>query len=375
MIYGGPSTRQPHPAPDPDVMLSRRAKDLILHARMIARQKAHGCLHATHLILSLLEPPPDHLMYLSSMEGYLPSLHDGNRQLLGAKCKRLLEESLQGVPKLPPREKEEEGQGRDPLIDRSWEQVIRKAHDIRLESEDIFTDLEHLVHALVVCEASTLPKLLDICKIEEKFILQLSGAPQKRYLEDRRRTSGEEELPKVAPMWSPQGGDYTLGVRLAQCKYDWYPFSVPLHLLPGSCPLISAVCTDLTRKAEAGQLSERPEREDILNKLAVQMTHSGDQSCVLLGKTGVGKTAIVEEFARCIAFGRVPGLPPHSTRLLSLFAINIIAGTHRAGALKKRIGALVTEIHNCKRAGLNVIIFMGKYLPEGGVVDSERSPC
>ena len=73
----------------------------------------------------------------------------------------------------------------------------------------------------------------------------------------------------------------------------------------------------------------------------------------LIGEPGVGKTAIVEAVARCIAAGHVPP-QLQGKRLLTLDMASLLAGTKYRGEFEERVRDVLNEIRRVK----NVILFV-----------------
>ncbi|MBR4307982.1 MAG: ATP-dependent Clp protease ATP-binding subunit, partial [Oscillospiraceae bacterium] len=73
----------------------------------------------------------------------------------------------------------------------------------------------------------------------------------------------------------------------------------------------------------------------------------------LIGEPGVGKTAIVEGVARCIAAGHVPP-QLQGKRLLSLDMASLLAGTKYRGEFEERVRDVLNELRRVR----NVILFV-----------------
>ena len=86
-----------------------------------------------------------------------------------------------------------------------------------------------------------------------------------------------------------------------------------------------------------------------LDLLILTLSRRKKSNPILVGDSGVGKTAIVEGLARRVAKGEVPA----SLRGVSIFALeltNLIAGTRFRGDFEKRMKDLLSELVNHERA-------------------------
>jgi len=131
---------------------------------------------------------------------------------------------------------------------------------------------------------------------------------------------------------------------------------------------ISQYCTDLTRRARAGQLDKVIGREDeIARTMQILCRRSKNNPC-LIGEPGVGKTAIAEGLAQRIAAGNVPSrLSEKEIHLLDLTAL--VAGTQFRGQFESRIKGLIEEV---KALG-NIILFIDEVHSLVGAGDAEGS--
>jgi len=74
---------------------------------------------------------------------------------------------------------------------------------------------------------------------------------------------------------------------------------------------------------------------------------------LLIGKSGVGKTAVVEELARRMKNGRVPA-KLKDKEIIQINTSNLIAGTKYRGEFEERVNNLIKEVINNK----NIILFI-----------------
>lgn len=111
---------------------------------------------------------------------------------------------------------------------------------------------------------------------------------------------------------------------------------------------------DLTALAKRGELDPVVGRGHEIHRVIQILTRRTKNNPVLIGQSGVGKTAIVEELANEIATGRVPE-PIRGKRVLALDLAGLVAGTKYRGEFEKRLKMLTDEIVKSKRS---IILFI-----------------
>jgi len=100
---------------------------------------------------------------------------------------------------------------------------------------------------------------------------------------------------------------------------------------------------DLTKKALEQKLDPVVEREKELQRLMQILGRRTKNNPILIGEAGVGKTAIVEELARRIAFLEVPNFL-RGKRIISLNMASLVAGTKYRGEFEERINKMLKEL-------------------------------
>ena len=142
-------------------------------------------------------------------------------------------------------------------------------------------------------------------------------------------------------------------VRKARGRSVLAKFSVPLTWRYGR---------DLTDAARRGQLDPVIGRDEELTRLIQILGRKTKNNPVLIGKSGVGKTAIVEGLALRIAEGMVPPVL-QGKRLVSLDLATMLAGARIRGEFEERLKSALTLLSASK--GEFVLLIDGLHMIVG----------
>jgi len=110
-----------------------------------------------------------------------------------------------------------------------------------------------------------------------------------------------------------------------------------------STPMLDKFGTDLTARAEAGELDPVIGRVDEIEQTIEILSRRTKNNPVLVGEAGVGKTAIVEGLARAIVEESVPEALLHK-RVIALDLPAMLAGTRYRGDFEERLTKTMEEI-------------------------------
>lgn len=121
-----------------------------------------------------------------------------------------------------------------------------------------------------------------------------------------------------------------------------------------STPNLDRYSRDLTKLARENKLDPVIDRDEEIKRLIYVLSRRTKNNPVLIGQTGVGKTAIVEGLAIEIAGGRVPKILADK-RVLALDLNSLLAGTKYRGEFESRLKNVTDEIIKAHRS---IILFI-----------------
>jgi len=117
----------------------------------------------------------------------------------------------------------------------------------------------------------------------------------------------------------------------------------PFEGLFGSEPVLDRVGVDLTAQARRGDLEPVRCRDAEIARVVDILLRQGKNNPALVGRAGVGKTAIVEGLAQRIAAADVPPALK-DTKIIQLDHVSLLAGTTFRGQYEERIRQLIQSL-------------------------------
>ncbi len=132
--------------------------------------------------------------------------------------------------------------------------------------------------------------------------------------------------------------------------------------------IASETCEDYTALAENGELDPIIGRDSEIDIIINTMARRTKNNILLVGPSGVGKTAIVKGLALKLFDNQIPALK--NKRILSLNVGALMSNSKYRGELEKRVNSLVKELMEME----NVILFIDEMhvlLGAGGSSDSK----
>ena len=137
---------------------------------------------------------------------------------------------------------------------------------------------------------------------------------------------------------------------------------------------LEAFATNLNEEAKAGRIDPLIGRDSELERVIQVLCRRRKNNPLLVGESGVGKTAIAEGLAKRIVDGQVPEVVADS-EIFSLDLGALLAGTKYRGDFEKRFKAVLAELK--KKEGSILFIdevhtIIGAGAASGGVMDASN---
>ena len=137
---------------------------------------------------------------------------------------------------------------------------------------------------------------------------------------------------------------------------------------------LEAFATNLNEQAKAGRIDPLVGREQELERVIQVLCRRRKNNPLLVGESGVGKTAIAEGLAKRIVEAKVPDVVAEST-IYALDLGALLAGTKYRGDFEKRFKVVLAELKEEEGAILfidEVHTIIGAGAASGGVMDASN---
>ncbi|MEK7167840.1 MAG: AAA family ATPase [Patescibacteria group bacterium] len=122
----------------------------------------------------------------------------------------------------------------------------------------------------------------------------------------------------------------------------------------GGSAVLNKYAKDLTRMAREKKLDPVVGRKEEIARVVQILSRRNKNNPVLIGKAGIGKTAIVEGLAHLVVNDEVPPIL-RGKRVLSLDLAGLLAGTKYRGEFEQRLKKITDEITAARRM---IILFI-----------------
>ena len=142
----------------------------------------------------------------------------------------------------------------------------------------------------------------------------------------------------------------------------------------GASNPLDSFATNLNQEAEKGNIDPLIGREEELIRVVQVLSRRRKNNPLLVGESGVGKTAVAEGLAKLIVEGNVPDVLSESV-IYSLDLGALLAGTKYRGDFEKRFKALLGELKKNAHAILfidEIHTIIGAGSASGGVMDASN---
>jgi len=122
----------------------------------------------------------------------------------------------------------------------------------------------------------------------------------------------------------------------------------------GKLDALKRFSVDLTERARQGEIDPIVGRDDEIRQIIDILMRRRQNNPILTGEAGVGKTAVVEGFARWLAAGDVP--PPLKDVSLRVLDIGLLqAGASMKGEFEERLRAVIEDVQSSPKP---IILFI-----------------
>ncbi|MGB1159250.1 MAG: ATP-dependent Clp protease ATP-binding subunit ClpA [Porticoccaceae bacterium] len=138
--------------------------------------------------------------------------------------------------------------------------------------------------------------------------------------------------------------------------------------------LLKQLTTNLNEQASLGHIDTLIGRADEIERVSQILIRRRKNNPLLVGESGVGKTAIVEGLAKLIVDGKAPDAIAAST-IYALDMGSLLAGTKYRGDFEKRLKGLIKELSNLDNAILfidEIHTIVGAGATSGSVMDASN---
>ena len=212
---------------------------------------------------------------------------------------------------------------------RQTEKVLRLSYleSIKLKSQDIRT--EHLILAMLQENDNLVASMLN-----------RDGVDYERFAKLVRSDSGLE--PSGNTDFTNQTSDDDIDDAFADPLRESEKGNKKEKGKSGT-PALENFGRDLTLLAQEGKLDPIIGRQKEMDRIAQILSRRKKNNPILIGESGVGKSAIAEGLAIRIAEGRVPRTL-YNKRLMSLDLASLVAGTKYRGQFEERMKAIINEL-------------------------------
>ena len=138
--------------------------------------------------------------------------------------------------------------------------------------------------------------------------------------------------------------------------------------------LLSQFSTNLNEQALQGRIDPLIGRSEEVERVSQVLVRRRKNNPLLVGESGVGKTAIAEGLAKMIVEGNVPE-PIMGSTVYSLDMGGLLAGTKYRGDFEKRLKGIIAELNKRDKAILfidEIHTIIGAGAASGGVMDASN---
>ena len=309
-------------------MISRELEVTLNLAFKTAREKRHEFMTVEHLLLALLDDASANSV-LKACGANISSLREDLSEFIDAT-----------MPTIPETQLEQETQpthGFQRVLQRAVFQVNSANH-----SEVVGANVVVAIFSEQESQAVYFLRLQDVARID---VVNYISHGISKYAENNESQSPEQD----------QDGSET-GEEASEKS------------------LLSQFAVDLNEQARSGNIDPLIGRDHEIERVSQILMRRRKNNPLLVGESGVGKTAIAEGLAKLIVEGNVAA-PLLDSVVYSLDMGALLAGTKYRGDFEKRFKGLVSELKNNKKSILfidEIHTIIGAGAASGGVMDASN---
>ncbi len=258
-------------------------------------------------------------------------------------------------------------------------EIIEEAVKIAHEYDHSFVGTEHLLYSLVSQKNTAATVILENMKISsndvKEQIIEIFERAKMLGEKGGEMSESTEAAPKNQPMMNPL--EFFLaglqGVLTGQNKENYkdaykHKKKDKDKNKPTETPALDYFSTDLVEEAKTKKLDPVIGRELEIERVISILSRRTKNNPVIIGESGVGKTAIAEGLAIAIANEKVPE-NILDKKLMALSMTSIIAGTKYRGEFEERIKQIIEEASSQD----NIILFIDEFHTVVGAGSAEGS--
>lgn len=256
-------------------------------------------------------------------------------------------------------------------------EIIEDAVKIAHEYGHSFVGTEHLLHALVSQNNTAATVILENMKVSpsdvKEQILEIFERAKNFSGRPGSESEGNSGMPKNPQMMNPIEFFLTglQGVLTGQPKdsyKDAYKHKKKGDERKTDTPALDYFSTDLVAEARAGKIDPIIGRKNEIERVISILSRKTKNNPILIGESGVGKTAVAEGLAQAISKEDVPE-NILDKRILSISMTSVVAGTKYRGEFEERIKQILEEAASQD----NVILFIDEFHTVIGAGSAEGS--
>ena len=282
-----------------DYNLTPKTKKAIKDSKLFASSNSHGLIRTAHLFYGCLSNLSDRIepLFKSAGVSYSPEEYIKDFKAL---CENNEDYFLRS---------KNQNSWHSELND-----IISEAKSFADENEDFFISVEHILYCILTSDFSAImdSAYCDFLHMSEVLLgLIIDTNP-------------------VGPVSSTFNEESS--------SFGRYP-------IEKDSVFLSEYCLNLNIEAEQGQQSPITSRDKEIDELIEILCKRNKSNAVLLGESGVGKTALVEGLAQRIIRGEVPS----HIEMCSVYSVDIasmVAGTQYRGQFEERFKGLLREVED-----------------------------